>query len=90
MSAQDFDHYRTRKTTIEWRFVTCDLRITNEQIKELMGDIQPTEIARDAYRTTVGFFSLMDYAVELLDKVRAYERERFGSHKEPWRKGKGA
>lgn len=81
-----YEHYKPREPQIGWHFVMCDLRITNEQVKELMGDVQPSEMARDAYRFVVGFFSHMDYAVALQDKIRAYEKEHFGLHQEPWRK----
>ncbi|MEQ1761532.1 MAG: hypothetical protein ABL984_00165 [Pyrinomonadaceae bacterium] len=89
MSAQDISNYTKRDTQIRWRWVSCDLRISNEQIKELMGDVEPSEIARDAFRTTVGFFSTVSYSIELLDKVRDFEREHLGLHDELWRKEKG-
>lgn len=53
-----------------------------------MGDIESSEITRDAYRTTVGFFSMVEHSVKLLHKVRDFEREHLGLHEDFWRKDK--
>jgi hypothetical protein len=47
----------------------------DEVLRGLMGEVEPVNFDRKAGRVIVGFYSDYGYKLELLAKVRAWERE---------------
>ena len=71
-----FNHYKPRGIReIDYRWVLYDGVMPDEVLRGLMGEVEPVKFDRKAGRVIVGFYSDYGYMLELLDKVRAWEKE---------------